>query len=1466
VFSGPIGIGEKTYLYSFVHDITEKLRAEESLKISEARFRKLAETSKTIFWEFDPIENLWLYVSPQVNYILGYEPSEWTNFEFWADRIHYDDKETTIGICNDASARGEDHEMEYRFLKPNGEVVWLREEVNVETKDGKPFRMRGTMMDITSRKVAEIALKQSESNLKEAQKIALLGRWEHNIATDELYWSDMVFEIFGKAPRTYKPDLNSFLSYIHPEDKEFVQKAYFSALNNNSTYKVEHRLLMPDGNIKWVVEEANLFYNQNGEPYRSVGIVQDITQRKLIELALKASEQKFQALFNNLTVGVSLISPNMELLQVNPKIKEWFPKGDYNNKTFCYCTFSIPPLDKPCDKCPVKKTFIDGEIHEAERQVDTPRGIMYFRVVSTPIFNESGKVEAAVEMMDNITARKIAEIALKDSEHKHRTLFETMEQGVVYQDAKGFIFSANKAAQRILGLSLKQMQGRESTDVRWRAVKEDGSDYPSEEHPSMVALRTGKLVKNAIMGIFHPTENDYKWILVNAVPEFEGNNKNPYRVYVTFTDITQRKKHEKELKEQKDFLETLMQTIPNPIFYKDKEGKYIGCNKAFENYVGLSEKNIVGKTVFDISSKRYAPVYKKWDTTLLRTLKNQHYEWIVERSNGQVRDVIFDKAPIFNAKGEVSGIIGVITDISDRKKAEQEVKSNTERLKALVRIFEHKANSVKPLLDYALTEALNLTSSSIGYLYLYDEQKEQFTLNSWSKNVMEQCSIANPQTCYELSKTGIWGEVVRQRKEIVVNNFQAKHPLKKGYPDGHAQLNRFMSIPVIIDEKIVAVVGVGNKTEEYNETDLNQLKLLMGSVWGIVQRREDSEKISKLSIAVEQSSASIVITDMNGNIEYVNPKFTEITGYSFEEAVGENPRVLNAGFHDKEFFKEMWETIVKGKDWKGQLVNKKKNGELYWESASISPIRNSDGKVINFIAIKDDITELKRAEEALQDSELKLRRMIEQSPDGIMLTDENGRVVAWNKALESISQIPASKAIGVDLIEFHKLLPTKNKSKLRDKDLQRLIVELISAGKTDKFSLNKIHEIKLYVDNKERIIQLMVFVIPSERGNMLASFARDITMQKKAELEIREREEKLQAIFDNSIQSFVILSKDLIVQAYNYVAWERAKYFFEKEFAVGKSIYDVYPNSIVHEVMREANKVIDGEATRYEMPMKDQSDNTFWFELHFSPVFDENKNVVSIFFNSIDITQRKLAEESMARSLEKEKELSELKSRFVSTVSHEFRTPLASIFSNTQLLHRYHTKWEEEKKNLSFRRIYESVNLMTGMLENVSLIGKEQNGRFTFRPEVINLNEFVKQVVDESHLTLSESNRVELSIEDNFERVLIDQILLRHILINILTNAIKYSKGGPLVIFNIRTVKRFIEFYVKDSGIGIPAKELNKIYDPFFRASNSEDYSGTGLGMAIVKQCVDTHSGKISVKSVINKGTIVKVLLPFRAL
>ncbi|MGE5409880.1 MAG: PAS domain S-box protein [Clostridiales bacterium] len=213
-----------------------------------------------------------------------------------------------------------------------------------------------------------------------------------------------------------------------------------------------------------------------------------------------------------------------------------------------------------------------------------------------------------------------------------------------------------------------------------------------------------------------------------------------------------------------------------------------------------------------------------------------------------------------------------------------------QRLNSLVNVLQFQCNSIQAYLDYALNESIKLTQSKIGYIYYYDEVKKEFTLNTWSKDVMKECSTRNPGTKYKLEFTGIWGEAVRQGKPIIVNDFKMPNDLKKGYPDGHVQISKFMTIPIINDNKIAGVVGLANKESDYTQTDVLQLTFLMDAVWKVTEKKKAEmafkESEEKYKMVFNASPDSFSISRMDGRYVDVNEGFLRLTGFTREEVIG----------------------------------------------------------------------------------------------------------------------------------------------------------------------------------------------------------------------------------------------------------------------------------------------------------------------------------------------------------------------------------------------------------------------------------------------------------------------------------------------------------------------------------------------------------------------------------------------------
>lgn len=245
-----------------------------------------------------------------------------------------------------------------------------------------------------------------------------------------------------------------------------------------------------------------------------------------------------------------------------------------------------------------------------------------------------------------------------------------------------------------------------------------------------------------------------------------------------------------------------------------------------------------------------------------------------------------------------------------------------------------------------------------------------------------------------------------------------------------------------------------------------------------------------------------------------------------------------------------------------------------------------------------------------------------------------------------------------------------------------------------------------------------------------------------------------------------------------------------------------------------------------------------------------------------EITERQRLEEELRNALIKEKELSELKSNIISVVSHEYRTPLATILSSTELLENYSHTWSQEKKLRHFQRIQTSVHHLTQLVNDVLVISKAEAGKLEFNPAPLELVAFCHQLIEELQLTASTQHNIRLLCQSSSIQACLDEKLLRQFLANLLSNAIKYSPKGGNIELELECRQDTAIFRIRDQGIGIPLKDQTQVFEAFHRSSNVGTIAGTGLGLAIVKKCVDIHNGQIVVKSEIGVGTTFIITIP----
>jgi two-component system sensor histidine kinase/response regulator len=336
------------------------------------------------------------------------------------------------------------------------------------------------------------------------------------------------------------------------------------------------------------------------------------------------------------------------------------------------------------------------------------------------------------------------------------------------------------------------------------------------------------------------------------------------------------------------------------------------------------------------------------------------------RPNGSIRWLLADGELKGDADGKPTRMLGTIQDITERKQAESQRALELQRTRALLEL----PRAIEQLDEAAFMQrgqelAEDLTGSRIAFIHFVHEDQETIELVTWSHRTLEHYCQAAYDRHYPTSQAGIWADALRQRRPVVFNDYPG-YARKHGLPDGHAPLQRLISVPVIEGDKVVMLAGVGNKADDYRATDVETVQLISNEIWRLVQRRREQGQLRKLSLAIEQSPESIAITNLKAEIEYVNEAFVQNTGYSRDELLGQNPRLLRSGKTPRATYDSMWAVLKRGDVWQGEFCNRRKDGTEFTEFAIITPLHQPDGAITHYVAIKEDISERKRMDAELE--------------------------------------------------------------------------------------------------------------------------------------------------------------------------------------------------------------------------------------------------------------------------------------------------------------------------------------------------------------------------------------------------------------------------------------------------------------------------------------------------------------------
>lgn len=390
----------------------------------------------------------------------------------------------------------------------------------------------------------------------------------------------------------------------------------------------------------------------------------------------------------------------------------------------------------------------------------------------------------------------------------------------------------------------------------------------------------------------------------------------------------------------------------------------------------------------------------------------------------------------------------------------------------------------------------------------------------------------------------------------------------------------------------------------------------------------------------------------------------------------------------------------------------------------------------------------------------------------------------------------------------------------------------------------------------ERAAAALETIALYEEINRHAAELEQRVIQRTAELS--NAKERIEAIFNNSSDAIVLVAGDGTIHQANVAFTTLFGYQMDEVFGEALTLISV-DNQL--DLLEQALQRItqNGEQERIELVACRKDRTSFNVDVALAPVADyDTTNVICSFR---DITEHKQLEENLRQTLEKERELNDLKSHFTSMVSHEFRTPLATIQSSTDLLKRYHDRLSDEKKIELVDKIQKQVKHLTNMMEDILTYSKSQAVGFQFTPTRMDIAAFCRSIVEETQATTS-NHFINFTVTRVCGELSMDVKLLRQMITNLLSNAIKYSPQGGEIHFNLDCDDQHAVFTIEDTGIGIPEKDLEHLFEDFHRAENVANISGTGLGLVIVKQAVDVHAGTIRVDSEVGKGTTFTLTFP----
>ena len=1480
--------GEVHRILSVVENITERKQVEEALRASEEKYRQLIDLAQEGIWVIDKDANT-SFVNPSMAEMLGYTADEMQGKHLFS---FMDECGVEIATRNlERRQQGIKEQHDFEFLRKEGTRIYTTlETAPITDEAGNYLGAIAGVIDITERKRAEDALMESEekysSLFKNNNSVMLLIDPETGNIVDAnpsacSFYGYSQTELIQK--NIYKINLLS--------EEEIQQEMNKAKLEQRNHFFFKHRLA--SGKIRDVevysapitVQGKSLLYS----------IIHDITERKQAEEALRDSELKYRSLFENSIQGVG-ISQGNQVIDANKPLLEIFGYDDLEK------FLAVPLLDHVA---PESKELIMDIIEKRASGMLLPTSYEYKILrkdgeirdleISTSIF-KIGDEKYVQSTFSDITERKQAEEVLRKSEDKYRSLFESMAQGVFYQLANGSLIDVNQAALNMLGLTRDQFLGRDSYDPAWKVISEDGSDLPPDKHPSMVALKTGKDVRDVVVGVFNPKTNEYNWLNINAKPQFRDGEKKPYQVFVTLHDITKLKHAEEALQAREHRLLRAQEVLHVGDWENDLETDRITWSDELYRIYGFEPADELKlETVIAGMHPDDRDHVKEMLASWAENGEGEPFEYRVLRPDGSIRHVYSPTDVVCDSTGKVVKLYGVSLDVTERKQAEETLRLHSEMLENM-------------------GEGVYLIRTSDGIIVYANPRFEEMFGYEPGEMIGQHVSIVNAPT--DISPE----EKVRVLMKILMEEGAWHGDIQNIKKDGtpfwcHANVSVFEH-----SEYGQVLVAVHEDITERKQTEenLRESKQFIESIVNLIP------EIVYIYDIIEQKNV------------YSNDGIQKILGYSVDEVQEMGNQVVSTLMHPDDFktyLEETYPRYSKAKD--DEIIShqyrmKHKNSQWYWLDCSESIyMRQSDGSPKQIFGVIHDITEHKHSEEALAkytnelelnknrlDVLLQLTRMTDRSleeissfvlEEGAKLTnsefgfiglmDEDESILsssAWTKKVMDVCCVidkplrfivdgagvwiePILQRKSVIINDYESTELNKNGVPEGHIPLKRLInvpifegdkiVALVAmANKEDEYDENDVVQLTLLLEGMWSIIQRKH--AEDEKDTLIHEISKR-TKELNLLYDISKLAAKTGITWENVMEQAIII----IPTGWQYPEITCARIILNgNEYATSnfaKTMWRQIAPIIISDELVGSVEVCYLE----EMPKIDEG-----------PFYHEERDLINTVAKQLgSITERKKAEDEILRlnseleqrvkdrtaELEqKNKELvrlDKIKTEFLDTVNHELRTPLTSIIGYSRLLLDGVQGEMTEKQTNYIERIWARGNHQLQLVNDLLDFSKLESGNMDFMSKSVSVTAAINDTVhDEMPLLKEKGQEVILEIADDVADVYVDEMRLKQVLLNLINNAIKFTPDNGKIVIKADNVDKMVKISIIDNGIGIKETDMGQLFKKFVQIdqSDSRSFGGTGLGLTIAKDMVELMGGHIDVESEYGKGSTFSIFLP----